>query len=78
MSKTGTWFLELTEDASDMTRDDFIKKHGISNVDVWDNQDDDVKKIINNLDKATKIESEITPSIKTMEEELHNGKSWKT
>lgn len=78
MSKTGTWVLQLTEDAYDMTREEFILKHGVSCVDVWDNQDDDVKKIINNLDKATKIESEITPSIKTMEEELHNGKSWKT
>ena len=71
MSKTGAWFLELTEDASDMTRDEFIKKHGISNVDVWDNQDDDVKKIINNLDKATKIESEITArNIRNLEKRI--------
>tara|TARA_R110000744_G_scaffold263556_1_gene377855 strand:+ start:51 stop:287 length:237 start_codon:yes stop_codon:yes gene_type:complete len=76
MSKTGKWVLELTEDASDMTRDNFVKKHGISSVDVWDSQDEDLKKLISNLTKATKIESELTPSIKTMEEEIHNGKSW--
>ncbi len=36
MSKTGTWFLEMQEDAYNMTRKEFIKKHGESCVDVWD------------------------------------------
>ena len=73
MSKIGTWVLQLQEDAANMTRHDFIKKHGTSQVDVWDNQDDDTKEMVNNFDKAQKIENELKPSIETMEIELHNG-----
>lgn len=40
MSKTGQWYLQLTEDANDMTREEFIKKHGESNVDVWDSENE--------------------------------------
>ena len=38
MSKTGKWVLELTEDANNMTREEFIKKHGEFCVDVWDSE----------------------------------------
>ena len=36
MSKTGTWFLEMQEDAMDMTKEEFILKHGVSCLDVWE------------------------------------------
>jgi hypothetical protein len=36
MSKTGQWVLEMQEDAWELTRDEFIAKHGEHNVDVWD------------------------------------------
>ena len=36
MSKTGTWFLEMQEDAMDMTKEEFVLKHGISCLDVWE------------------------------------------
>ena len=32
MSKTGAWVLQLTEDAADMTRDEFIKTHGLAQI----------------------------------------------
>jgi hypothetical protein len=35
MSKTGAWFLEMVEDAADLTKDEFIKKHGEHNLDIW-------------------------------------------
>ena len=37
MSKTGAWVLSMQEDAYDMTREEFILKHGVSCVDVWEN-----------------------------------------
>ena len=36
MSKTGAWVLDMQEDAYDMTREEFILKHGVSCVDVWE------------------------------------------
>ena len=35
MSKTGAWYLQMCEDASDLTKDEFIKKHGEHNLDLW-------------------------------------------
>ena len=36
MSKTGSWVLGMQEDASWMSRDVFIRVHGLANVDVFD------------------------------------------
>jgi hypothetical protein len=36
MSKIGNWVFEMQEDAQDMTRTDFVFKHGTSNIAVWD------------------------------------------
>ena len=38
MSKTGKWFLEMQEDAQDMSKKEFIEKHGIANLDFWEDQ----------------------------------------
>ena len=38
MSKIGKWFLEMQEDAQDMSKKEFIEKHGIANLDVWEDQ----------------------------------------
>ena len=38
MSKTGQWVLEMQEDAWDLTREEFVAKHGEYNVDVWDTE----------------------------------------
>jgi hypothetical protein len=35
MSKTGNWFLEMQEDAYDMTLAEFIKKHGEGQISIW-------------------------------------------
>ena len=35
MSKTGAWVLNMQEDAGDLTKDEFIKKHGEHNLDIW-------------------------------------------
>mgnify|MGYP001189273472 FL=1 len=35
MSKTGAWYMSMQEDAGDLTKDEFIKKHGEHNLDVW-------------------------------------------
>ena len=35
MSKIGNWVLEMTEPAAELTREQFIKKYGEANVDIW-------------------------------------------
>ena len=36
MSKTGAWVLQMQEEAAEMTKDEFIKKHGEHNLDLWE------------------------------------------
>lgn len=36
MSKIGNWVLEMQEDAQWCSREVFIRKHGLSQVVVWD------------------------------------------
>lgn len=36
MSKTGSWILGMQEDATWMSRDVFIRVHGVSSVDLFD------------------------------------------
>jgi hypothetical protein len=59
MSKTGTWFLEMTEYAAESTREEFIKKYGESNVDIWDNA------------KREDLEHELIPSVSDVQKELN-------
>ena len=35
MSKTGAWVLDMQEDAGNLTKEEFIKKHGEHNLDLW-------------------------------------------
>ena len=42
MSKIGNWVLEMTEAAAELTREQFIKKYGEANADVWDNNKQEV------------------------------------
>ena len=36
MSKIGNWVVEMQEDATWSSRHVFIRRHGLSNVAVWD------------------------------------------
>ena len=45
MSKTGQWVLEMQEDAWDLTREEFVAKHGEHNVDIWDQHQIDEESI---------------------------------
>lgn len=36
MGKVKNWLMEMEEDACEMTRKEFIKKHGEHNIDVFD------------------------------------------
>lgn len=36
MSKVGQWVFEMQEDAYYMSREQFIKTHGASQVGIWD------------------------------------------
>lgn len=36
MSKMGQWVFEMQEDAYEMTQEEFIKKHGKQNRDIWE------------------------------------------
>ena len=35
MSKTGQWIFEMQEDAGQMTRDEFLGKHGEMALSIW-------------------------------------------
>ena len=35
MSKTSAWYMSMQEDAGDLTKDEFIKKHGEHNLYIW-------------------------------------------
>ena len=35
MSKTGAWYLDMQEDAGNLNKEEFIKKHGEHNLDLW-------------------------------------------
>ena len=63
MSKTGQWVLEMTEYAAESTREEFIKKYGTSNVDIWDTNKQEI------------LEHELTPSIHDVQHELAKGKT---
>ena len=39
MSKIGSWLIEMTEYANESTKEEFIKKYGEANVDIWEQQD---------------------------------------
>ena len=36
MGKVKAWLMEMEDDAVDMTRDEFITKHGEYQADIWD------------------------------------------
>ena len=36
MGKVKEWLMKLEEDAAEMTRDEFIAKHGEYQMDIWD------------------------------------------
>ena len=36
MGKVKAWLMEMEEDAAEMTRDEFMDKHGEYQVDIWD------------------------------------------
>ena len=59
MSKVGNWNYTMREDAEAMTRNEFIKKHGINQVDIWDT-----------AEKRRKLEDELLPKEFTIIKEL--------
>ena len=59
MSKTGQWVYTMQEDAQAMTRNEFIKKHGINQVDIWDT-----------AERRRKLEDELLPKDFTIIKEL--------
>lgn len=59
MSKVGNWNYSMQEDAEAMTRNEFIKKHGINQVDIWDT-----------AERRRKLEDELLPKDFTIIKEL--------
>ena len=62
MSKIGNWNYSMQEDAEAMTRNEFIKKHGINQVDIWDT-----------AERRRKLEDELLPKEFTIIKELKDG-----
>ena len=36
MSKVGSWILGMQEDATWMSKEQFVKEHGATQVDIWE------------------------------------------
>ena len=59
MSKTGQWYLDLCHDASELSKEDFLKKHGDNHEDIWEEvnnpteQEPDFESLKNKLNEAT-------------------------
>ena len=49
MSKIGQWNLQMEEDASELSKDEFVKKYGDSNVDVWNKVNSSLEEHIDQL-----------------------------
>ena len=62
MSKISNWNYSMQEDAEAMTRNEFIKKHGINQVDIWDT-----------AARRRKLEDELLPKEFAIIKELKNG-----
>ena len=45
MSKISNWVLIMTEAAAELTREQFIKKFGEANADVWDSENNKKEEI---------------------------------
>lgn len=41
MSKMGQWIMEMQEDATSMTQEAFVNKHGVSQKNVWEEVQDE-------------------------------------
>ena len=54
-----SWIKEMHNDSFRLTRDEFIKKHGERNVDIFD------------INMMEKLENELSPSIRTMKSEFY-------
>jgi len=54
-----SWIKQMHDDSFRLTRDEFIKKHGERNVDIFD------------TNMMEKLENELSPAITTMESEYY-------
>lgn len=62
MSKTGAWYLDMCEDAGVLTKDEFIKKHGEHNLDIWNEVNEcdlDIEPVIDAIKSDTNRLDEI-------------------
>ena len=52
MSKTGAWYLDMQEDAGNLNKEEFIKKHGEHNLYIWNEVNEDVEIMQSRLDEV--------------------------
>ncbi len=63
MSKTGAWYLQMCEDASDLTKDEFIKKHGEHNLDLWNEVHEELGDLEEMQSRFNKVVSRMNKSL---------------
>ena len=57
MSKIGDWIIRMEEDAAELSKEEFIKKHGDSNVDIWNKVNTTLEEHIDQLAERNEYEN---------------------
>jgi|TARA_R100001510_G_C7621050_1_gene181950 hypothetical protein len=70
MSKTGAWYLQMCEDASDLTKDEFIKKHGEHNLDLWNEVHEELGDLEEMQSKLKDMQSRFNKVVSRMNKSL--------
>ena len=70
MSKTGAWYLQMCEDASDLTKDQFIKKHGEHNLDLWNEVHEELGDLEEMQSKLKDMQSRFNKVVSRMNKSL--------
>ena len=66
MSKTGAWILGMQEDAANLTKDEFIKKHGEHNVDLWVEVHEEIRDLEEEIENLEIMQSRLDEVVSRM------------
>tara|TARA_R100001460_G_scaffold63736_5_gene103941 strand:+ start:192 stop:428 length:237 start_codon:yes stop_codon:yes gene_type:complete len=70
MSKTGAWYLDMQEDAGNLTKDEFIKKHGEHNLDLWNEVHEELGDLEEMQSKLKDMQSRFNKVVSRMNKSL--------
>lgn len=69
MSKTKSWYQEMKEDAEVMSKEDFVKKHGSHQVDLWEEVH---KELVDYEDMQSRLDQAVSRMNRAFSKKLTN------